>query len=288
VWGAAPQSFHRLLPLAVVAAVFAVSPAPTQARVGAGAQVNTPSQVWGLGLDRRSIHHVGDGLASRARSAGMNTLLVDGRGLGKRQWRKVRHLAKRYGFRQIVLPRRSTTSVRRAEAACAKARRKHPNAPCTLRAASLASARMLAASSQVDLVVVRLKRLPSPASTQTTGALATVVELVEIGHGSLDQRAWSEAVGQAAANPTLDLAVAPSGGNGSKALNSFTRVLSASSSRTAPPPPSGLTVTDRSLSSVGLGWNRVNGAVTYNVYLGVRLVMSPRKTQATLTGLTCS
>src|SRR5262249_40357067 len=147
----APPGFRRLLPLAVAAAVFAFLPATTQARVGASARADASSQVWGLGLDRHSLHHVGDGLAKRAKSAGVNTLLVDGRHLTKRQWRKARHLAKRYGLRQIVLPRHATTSVRRGQAACAKARRRHPGALCTLRAASLASARKLASSPRVDL-----------------------------------------------------------------------------------------------------------------------------------------
>ena len=149
-----------------------------------------------MGLNKGNLALFSNKRASQARAAGLNTLLVDPSRLGKKRAKRIAVLVKRYGFQRITQPHTVARSLKRGEAGCAR----HPKRLCTLLVRSLERARTFGASSRVDLVVVRLKRLPSLASLQALrGSKVRVVVLVEIGRQStLDQSAWSDVIAEAA------------------------------------------------------------------------------------------
>jgi hypothetical protein len=228
------RSLLLLIGLGVVALSAA---APPQASVGVSAgHTATRPQLWGVGLGHRTLGRLSDRTARRAQGAHVNALLINGRHLSKRQWRRVWALGRRYRFQVIALPAAATASKRGARKACAKARRRHKS--CTILARTLSRSRTLASVARVDAVVVKVKKLPSvTALRRLRSARTRVIVVVEIGsRRTLERRSWSRAIAEAAAGNALDLAVTPVGRYGSLALSSFLSLLPGGASG-APPPP---------------------------------------------------
>ena len=282
MWGAAPRRCRYRL-LVLVAFLVGLSAAPAAARVDLGAQhVASPTELWVIGVDRHNVAALTDRFALRARRARVNALVIDRRGLTRRQSTRVQRLVKRFGFRAIVLPRATTMS-----SSCAAGRQTDSTALCTLRAGSLSSARRLASSPNVDLVVVRLKHLPSTASVKAIGDVhATVLVLVEIGRRrSLNRNAWQKVIREAAGERSFVLGVVPVASDRVRALDAYVGLLG----KTATPPsePDGLVLASASRNSLRVQWTRVNSVSKYGVYRDSGLVKSVSTNSATLSGLAC-
>src|SRR4249920_3201370 len=236
MWGAAPRRCRRILPLALLALLLGLWATPAPARVGgSGQQAALASSLWAVGLNNGNLALFSNKRASEARAAGLNTLLVDPSKLGRKRARRIKQLVSRYGFQRITQPHRVARSLKRGEAACAR----HPKRLCTLLVHSLTRAHKFGASNRVDLVVVRLKRLPSLASLQALrGSKVRVVVMVEIGRQStLDQSAWSAVIAEAASDASLDLGVAPVGKHRARALTRYLGFLGRHGPSPPPPPP---------------------------------------------------
>ena len=111
MWGAAPRR-RRYRLVVLVAFLVGLSAAPAAARVDLGAQhVASPTELWVIGVDRHNVGALTDRFALRARRARVNALVIDRRGLTRRQSKRVQRLVKRFGFRAIALPRTATMSA---------------------------------------------------------------------------------------------------------------------------------------------------------------------------------
>ena len=266
----------------------AVSIAPAKARPSLYAQrLPASQQVWALGLGRKTLGLLNDATARRTRRARLNTILLDVRKFDTRQWRRARRLQRRFHFRVLALPFASTRSVKAGEQQCATAHRRSAAKVCMLLADSLDSARRLSSSPEVDLVVVRVMRLPSSASLeQLSAAKARVIMLVGVGRSrSLGKRAWRAAIRRAAEEPMLDLAIAPNGPGRSGVLGRYLTLLG---STTFPPgAPTRLRIAAATATSLTLHWAGVRGAMRYRVYRDGRLKQSVMSTSASLRGLSC-
>ena len=282
MWGAAPR--RRRYRLVVLAAfLVGLSAAPAAARVDLRVQhVASPTELWVIGVDRHNVGALTDHFALRARRARVNALVIDKRGLTRRQSKRVRRLAKRFGFRAIALPRTATMS-----ASCSPGNQSDPKALCTLRADSLSTARRLADTPYVDLVVVRLKHLPSTASVKAIGDVdATILGLVEVrGRHALKKQAWENVIRAAAGERSFVLGVVPVSGDQARALDAYVGLLG----KTATPPsePDGLALTSTTRNSLRIQWTRVNSVSRYGVYRDNGLVKSVSTSSVTLNGLSC-
>ena len=260
-----------------------LSAAPAAARVDLGAQhIASPTELWVIGVDRHNVAALTDRFALRARRARVNALVIDWRGLTRRQSKRVQRLVKRFGFRAIVLPHATTMS-----SSCAAGRQTDSTALCTLRAGSLSSARRLASSPNVDLVVVRLKHLPSTASVKAIGDVhATVLVLVEIGRRrSLNRNAWQKVIREAAGERSFVLGVVPVASDRVRALDAYVGLLG--KTPTPPSEPDGLVLASASRNSLRVQWTRVSSVSKYGVYRDSGLVKSVNTNSATLSGLAC-
>ena len=275
--------------LCFVALVGVLGMSAAQARNDSGRRASAAPELWAVGVDRANLGTLTDRLGREARGR-VNALLVDNRHFKTKQRRRLNALAKRFGFRKIVLPRVALRSVRRGEAFCVKAKHRNPKSICTVRAATLGRARALASSPSVDRVVVRSRRLPATKSVQMAGLHATVVVLVEIGRSrSLNGSAWRRMISQASADPSLDLAVVPVGRFGGRALAAYIELVG-STDPVAPTVPSGLAASGKTRNSITLMWSASSdnvGVAGYGRYRNGSLVSSGAETSYTFSGLAC-
>ena len=227
MWGAAPRRCRQLRVPAVAAVVVALLPAVAGARIGQTPPPTTlPADLWGLEVDRGNAAVLSDDLAAKARQDHVNTLLL-GESLKGGQRQRIETLAQRLGWQTLAVPTRASKSVRSADALCTKMKTTTPQSRCTALATSVGSARMLAASTELDVVVVHLHRLPSPSGVRALGAgHARVVAVVDVGRQrALDSRLWNAAITQVATEPLVDLAVTPVGARREALLGQYLRLL---------------------------------------------------------------
>lgn len=188
----------------------------------------------------------------------------------------------------MLLPRSASRSIKRGKAACERAKRRHRNKLCVLRANSLVTARRLATSPSVDVVVVERRSLPGRKSLQAIRNVhAHVLIVVSLGRRRIfDTNSWTSVVADVAANDRVDLGVAPLGRYGARALAQYLSLL-AKTEAAAPDPPSGLALASRSRASLAVRWSAVSGAQKYGVYSNGKLTKTTAARDTTLTGLGC-
>ena len=209
---------------------------------------------------------------TRLQRAGINTVVIDSRGLGLRQVDRLTRAAGQAGLRVVEpasLPRPGT--VVDARTTCNAFRSAHPGSACPLWASSLSFAVRLARSGAADLVVVRL---PGPGSLRAfarapAGRILAVVPLGE----HFRARSWRSAIKEASSDATLDLAFAPRSA-AQKTVSGYLKLLdwsgATSRDRRAPSNPTGLRIAQKTLTTLGLSWNASydkRGVAGYDFYV---------------------
>jgi chitodextrinase len=279
MWGAAPRS--RRLTVAVVAVISAAAlfAASADARVNAGSSTAQPTTVWGIEVTGQTLALLDARTAQRARAAGLNTLLLSSP-LNARQRARAAKVARRHHFAVVRLSGARTTSARPG---C------RPWGPCIVATNEIASAASLVDSTDVDAVVVRVKK---PTAVRSLSALGTygpkVIALVSL-RGKPKKSRWAPLITQARNLSGFDLAVAPSGPSRRGALNQYLGFLSASDV-SAPGTPRRLALVAVASNSLTLRWDpsRDNrGVAGYSIYRGDTRMLDVTTTQTTLGSLAC-
>jgi len=209
---------------------------------------------------------------TRLQRAGINTVVIDSRGLGLRQVDRLTRAAGQARLRVVQpasLPRPGT--VVDARTTCNAFRSAHPGSACPLWASSLSSAVRLARSGAADLVVVRL---PGPGSLRAfarapAGRILAIVPLGE----HFRARSWRSAIKEASSDATLDLAFAPRSA-AQKTVSGYLKLLdwsgATSRDRRAPSNPTGLRIAQKTPTTLGLSWNASydkRGVAGYDFYV---------------------
>jgi hypothetical protein len=150
MWGAAPQHLGRLRLL--LAAVGVAALAPTAA-ADARPKAFVLPELWGVAANASFR----PATFTRLQRAGINTVVIDSRGLRPRQVQRLTRAAAQARLRVVqpaLLPGPGT--VVDARTACNAFRSAHPGSACALWESSVSSAVTLVQSGAADLVVVRL------------------------------------------------------------------------------------------------------------------------------------
>jgi Polysaccharide lyase len=200
--------------LAALAAVFDIGHAqPAEAT----ARAQPLADVWALEVTPELAHAVGPRLVARARSRGVNTLVLN-RQLPRKQKRRVRSLARRFHL-LVFQPRRLVCQRETVEA-------------CAVVARTPAAAKRLARERYIDIVVLRL-RTPTPArglsrrhELPVGEKTARLLLLPTLTAGPRFAReSWRWAISAVAQAQAVSLGVTPSGHAGGRAFRLFLGLL---------------------------------------------------------------
>ena len=226
--------------------------------------------LWALEIDRLGLRGFTLKGLVRARSEGINTLVADPQRLTPKQIARARlwsTQAKLRFLRPALVDGYASTLggvVRRAAARCAVLH--HAKQQCVVMTRRVATAVQLSRRGVADVVVLRLNGptlVPKNPATRTP--ILALVGLTAT--PSFNTTAWTNAIGQSAAQPTLDLGVLPTGTARGTAVNKYLNLLSAKTVAGVPPglstpapdttPPStptGLVATAVGGTSAAMGW----------------------------------
>jgi chitodextrinase len=259
-------------------------------------QVSWGAHGW---FDRSTLKTVqGDGInavALRVAALGPGRLGVK-RFEAARTFAAARHL-----YLVAVLPGKAhSPATKRALADCARSRTGRLR--CAVQARSVRAAARLARSrssirSVVAVYVNGPRRLSSLA--RLPRVLRRRIFVVSRLYRTFDASAWSAAIGQAAATPSVDMAVAPQTAQSTPAVQQFGALLagkhhghSAGGPPDTEPPstPAGLTTSAVTQSSITLSWDASTDNVAvagYRVFSGGTQVGTTTSTGFSVTGLAC-
>ena len=281
-------------------------PRNPSARVRVGASDRTELEalprLWAVQVSPGGRGWFDRALLKRVRKDGINTVVLRVSALGrkraaKRMFDSVRRFAigeKLYLIAVVPAGKPRTPAARDAIAACSNHR--FPRLRCAVRAKSGTAAAKLAREHGSDgrpvAVYVKGPRRVSDLA-EVRGSVRRPIIVIAPLDRSFDAPAWAAAVGQTAANATLDLGVAP---KGSAALQQFAAMLAratgsaagAPGSGTTPSTPTGLTPSSVTRSSITLSWNASTGNVAgYRLSLNGAQVGTSTSAGYSFNGLTC-
>jgi chitodextrinase len=290
MWGAAPRRRRLLTPALVAALVLAasLSVAPAQARTDyAKRPAASALELWGVEINPKTARLFTDKIASRARKAGLNTIVINQPDLTKRQWKRVTRLIKHHGFRPIVLPA-AVKSAKGVEDSCARSKKSSPEKLCTVVARSWSVASQLAQTPNVDVVILRFGELGATKAVRHVAGQAKVLALVPVG-AKINKKAWRGTIVRAARDTSFDLAVVPTGQSRARALTNYVGLLG-DADVSPPSAPLDLALVSATQTSLRLTWSPSqddHGVTAYGVYRSDSLIETVDETSVTLDGLSC-
>ena len=284
--GAAPHPSNRLRLL--LAAILAAVVAPNAAAADRRPPAFVLPELWGVAANGSFRSTTFTWL----HRAGINTVVIDTRGLRDRQLQRLTRAAGQARLRVVqptVFPPKSVVDARTV---CNAFRSAHPGSVCALWESSASFAVTLGKSGAADLVVVRLSgpgALRTFARSSSGGRILAVVPL----EAHFRATVWRNAIRAASSNATLDIAFEPRRAR-QKTVSGYLRLLdklgATSPDRTAPTNPTGLTIAQRTQTTLGLSWNTPydkRGVAGYYFYVDGALLGSTPSTVYTDSNLHC-
>lgn len=283
---AAPHQPKRLGLL--LAAILATAVAPATAAADPRPNAVVLPELWGVAPNAslRSPTLI------RLRRAGINTVVIDSRGLRPGQVERLRRAARQarlHVVQPVFLPRPRT--VVDAGTACSAFRSAHPGSACALWESSVSSAVTLAQSGAADLVVVRLSG-PGALRALAGSRGSRILAIVPLGK-HFRARSWRRAIQAASSNATLDLAFAPRRAR-QKTVFRYLKLLEKSGAtspdRKPPTRPTRLNIAQQTQTTLGLSWKASydkRGVVGYDFYVDGGLLGSTTSTAYAHSNLPC-